>query len=327
MPEITEEELKQMSPEQLKEVQKQQCIFCHIISGKVASKKIYEDDRCLAILDINPANPGHVLILPKEHHAIMPLMPESDVCHLFKVAKKVSMAQIRGLKAGGANIFAANGAAAGQKAPHFMLHVVPRKDNDGVKAFNLPKNQIAKDDLEKLRQAIKAKVNEQFGIADKEPVVFGKEPEQVETTVAGPEPAAEPEPASEPEQEETPAETEEEPSEVVEETSEQETEHTEEASPEETFDLPAETEEQEAEPEENESGSQDTTEEYIPQDIEWRQEDKQEQEENPELTEEEKEMFTVPPPEPNHEEFEKHKEEETKKKKKVDLDAIGGLFK
>lgn len=184
MTELTEEQLAQMSPEQIAEMQKQQCIFCHIISGKVASKKIYEDEKCLAILDINPANPGHVLILPKEHHSIMPLMPEEDIAHLFRVAKKVSKAQIRGLKADGTNIFAANGAAAGQKAPHFMIHVIPRKENDRITIFSLPKNQMSAEDQEKIRKAVKNKLNSQLGIEEKEPVDVKKaEPEKVETTV------------------------------------------------------------------------------------------------------------------------------------------------
>ncbi|MBW2996935.1 HIT domain-containing protein [Candidatus Woesearchaeota archaeon] len=184
MTELTEEQLAQMSPEQVAEMQKQQCIFCHIISGKVASKKIYEDEKCLAILDINPANPGHVLILPKEHYSIMPLMPEEEIAYLFRIAKKVSKAQIRGLKADGTNIFAANGAVAGQKAPHFMIHVIPRKENDGITVFNLPKNQINAEDQAKIRQAVKGKVNEQLGIKEEEPVDVEKaEPEKVETTV------------------------------------------------------------------------------------------------------------------------------------------------
>jgi histidine triad (HIT) family protein len=164
MTELTQEQMAQMSPEQAAAMQKEQCIFCQIISGKVASKKVYEDDRCLAILDINPANPGHVLVLPKEHYSIMPLMPEEEVGYLFRISKKISKAQIRALKVEGTNIFAANGAAAGQKAPHFMIHIIPRKENDGITVFKLPKNEIGNEDQEKLRQAIGQKVNEHFGI-------------------------------------------------------------------------------------------------------------------------------------------------------------------
>jgi len=164
MPELTEEQLKQMSPEQLKELQKTQCIFCQIISGKVASKKIYEDESCIAILDINPANPGHALIMPKEHHSIMPLMPEAEIQHLFLVAKRISMAQIRVLKADGTNLFIANGAAAGQKAPHFMIHLIPRKENDKITALNLTKNEIDKADTEKLRRTLQQKISERTGV-------------------------------------------------------------------------------------------------------------------------------------------------------------------
>lgn len=165
----------------------QQCIFCHIISGKISSRKIYEDDKCIAVLDINPANPGHTLILPKEHYTIMPMMPEQDIAHLFMIAKKISTAQIRSLNADGTNIFMANGAAAGQKAPHFMIHVIPRKDNDGITCFNLPKNRISDEDQEKLRQAIKRKVDEQLGASSEEPVIAEKpKPEHIKTAVEEP---------------------------------------------------------------------------------------------------------------------------------------------
>jgi histidine triad (HIT) family protein len=163
---------------------KQQCVFCQIIAGKISSRKIYEDESCIAILDINPANPGHTLILPKEHYSIMPLMPEKEMAAMFNAAKRVSRAMLRSLKADGTNIFIANGAAAGQKAPHAILHVIPRKQGDGITCFTLPKNKIGEDDQEKLRQAIKAKVNGQFGIKEKEPVVAERPaPQKVDTKV------------------------------------------------------------------------------------------------------------------------------------------------
>ena len=60
-----EEKIKNMSPEELREFQKQQCIFCQIIAGKVPAKKVYEDEHCVAVLDINPAAKGHLLLIPK----------------------------------------------------------------------------------------------------------------------------------------------------------------------------------------------------------------------------------------------------------------------
>jgi len=139
MPEPTEEQRKQweekiknMSPEELQELQRQQCIFCQIISGKIPSKKVYEDNLCWAILDINPAAKGHILLLPKEHYAIMPQVPEKVLGHLTVVAKNLSQILLKLLRADGTTIFVANGAAAGQRAQHFMIHLFPRKTGDGL---------------------------------------------------------------------------------------------------------------------------------------------------------------------------------------------------
>jgi len=171
---VSEDELANMSPEQLQKLQKQNCIFCHIISGKVASKKIYEDDKVLAILDINPANPGHILLLIKEHYQIMPQIPDDEISHIFMVAKAISHVCLKALKAQGTNIFIANGMIAGQKAPHFMLHIIPRANVDEIKIFDLPEKDIP-DDVSELTN----KINELFGIKTEEPIIFDKKPEKV----------------------------------------------------------------------------------------------------------------------------------------------------
>lgn len=157
-----EEKLKNMSPEELKEFQKQQCIFCQIISGKVPSKKIYEDEGCIAVLDINPAAKGHLLLLPKEHYAIMPQVPEQEINHLFIVAKKLSQVLLRELKVSGTNVFIANGLAAGQRAQHFMIHVIPRKEGDGV--LEIEEKLVDKEMGGKVKSLVETKFNEIMGI-------------------------------------------------------------------------------------------------------------------------------------------------------------------
>jgi histidine triad (HIT) family protein len=142
-----QEKIKNMSPEELREFQKKQCIFCHIVSGRVQAKKIYEDDKTVAVLDINPANPGHILLLPKEHYAIMPQLPEDELGHIFMVAKYLSNSALKALEASGTNIIVANGPAAGQKAQHFMVHIIPRKENDNI-SFSIPQQKIPEKDLE-----------------------------------------------------------------------------------------------------------------------------------------------------------------------------------
>lgn len=142
-----QEKIKQMSPEELKEFQKKQCIFCQIIAGNVQSKKIYEDERAVALLDINPANPGHAILLTKEHYSIMPQLPEDDVANIFRVVKSLSNSMLRGIDAQGTNVIVSNGIAAGQRAQHFMVHIIPRKENDGI-SFVLPQKTMEQKDIE-----------------------------------------------------------------------------------------------------------------------------------------------------------------------------------
>ena len=159
-----QEKIKQMSPEELKEFQKKQCIFCQIAAGKVQSRKIYEDEKAIAILDINPANPGHLLLLTKEHYSIMPQVPDDEVAHVFMAAKSLSNSMLRSIDAHGTNIIVANGIAAGQRAQHFMVHIIPRKENDGVN-FALPQKTMEEREIEAVGNKLIAALG---GSAEKE---------------------------------------------------------------------------------------------------------------------------------------------------------------
>ena len=176
-----QDKIKQMSPEELKEFQKKQCIFCQIISGKVQSKKIYEDEHVLAVLDINPANPGHVLVMPREHYSIMPQIPDEEIEHVFLVAKSLSNTSLRALEVQGSNILVANGVAAGQRAQHFMVHVIPRKEKDGIE-FQVPQKKNSEEELEKISKLIAKSFGTKAEIAKKIPAlpIIPKEKQIVE---------------------------------------------------------------------------------------------------------------------------------------------------
>ena len=148
-----EETIKNMSPEELAAFQKQNCIFCQIISGNVPSRVVYKDDHVTALLDINPAAEGHLLVLPNEHYAVMPQIPEELLNHLSLIVKGLSHTCIKALGVEGTSIFAANGAAAGQRASHFMFHIIPRKEKDGV-PLQLKQHEITKEQLETLRKQL-----------------------------------------------------------------------------------------------------------------------------------------------------------------------------
>ena len=132
---------------------RQQCIFCQIIDGKIPSKKIFEDEKVIAVLDINPATAGHVLIMPKEHFSIMPQLNDEILKSIFSAAKKISNAMLKSMQAQGTTIFIANGLAAGQKAQHFMIHVIPRYKEDGFP--EIPKNKTTDKELDEVLGEIK----------------------------------------------------------------------------------------------------------------------------------------------------------------------------
>ncbi|MFW5865751.1 MAG: HIT domain-containing protein [Nanoarchaeota archaeon] len=128
----TQEEIENMSPEELAELQKKNCPFCKIISGDIPSQKVYEDNIILAILDINPSRKGHVIIMPKEHHPILPLIPPDIFKHMFRMTKVLSKGVKKAMMVPSISLFIANGAVAGQQSPHFLFHLIPREKGDGL---------------------------------------------------------------------------------------------------------------------------------------------------------------------------------------------------
>ncbi len=158
---LTEEDLKKMSPEQLLELQKQNCIFCHIRDGKVASKKVYEDEQCFGILDINPANPGHVLLIPKAHVTILPQLSEEHVAYLAKVIKRLGNIMLKTLGAKGVTTMIPNGMVAGQRASHLVIHVIPRKEDDKV-GMDLPNKPLNAEQMRKVREKLQLAINKVF---------------------------------------------------------------------------------------------------------------------------------------------------------------------
>ena len=101
------------------------CVFCRIISKKIPSKIVYEDDLVTAFEDVNPQAPVHTLVVPKKHIPDIHSMTEADrdlVGHLFLTAKKI--AEDGGLDSKGYRMVINNGAGAGQTVFHVHLHVL-----------------------------------------------------------------------------------------------------------------------------------------------------------------------------------------------------------
>ena len=135
-------------------MKKQDCIFCRIISGEIPSTTIYENSKFKVIMDIAPANKGHVLILPKEHYDKIYDIDTATAGELFELAVMTARALKSVLDCDGMNILQNNGTVAGQTVFHFHMHIIPRYEGDTV---NIGWKELSYEDgeMEQLREAIR----------------------------------------------------------------------------------------------------------------------------------------------------------------------------
>jgi histidine triad (HIT) family protein len=133
------------------------CVFCKIRDGQIPSAKVYEDERTLCFMDINPLNAGHCLVVTKAHAATLYESEVPDLQAAIATAHRVARALRQALQPDGLNVLQANGAAAFQSVPHFHLHLIPRWTGDG-KGFDwtpvLGDRQAIMGVAEKLRNAL-----------------------------------------------------------------------------------------------------------------------------------------------------------------------------
>lgn len=133
------------------------CKICEMLSSE-SLKKVYEDQKVIAVLSPEPMSNGHVLVIPKEHYPIIENIPDSDVAFLFWIANKISISLFETLQSQGTNIFVQNGIAAGQKYSHFIINIIPRMPGDGINLEWQPK-QLTEEEM----STIELKLKEQVG--------------------------------------------------------------------------------------------------------------------------------------------------------------------
>ena len=111
------------------------CIFCDLIRGAGEVSICYEDSIAIAFLDVQPVNPGHVLVVPREHYEVLQDIPKDVGAHLYRVAAKLIPHVQTASGATDMNIVVNSGAAAGQSVMHYHIHLIPRRAADG---FDVP---------------------------------------------------------------------------------------------------------------------------------------------------------------------------------------------
>lgn len=124
------------------------CIFCKIIAGSVATTKIYENDSVIAIMDKVPWTKGHCLVIPKNHSANIFDIAEKDALEVMKAVHALAPAVKRAVGSDGLNLLQSNGHAAWQSVDHFHLHLIPRWFSDSLipPAVPMEGNQKSIDD-------------------------------------------------------------------------------------------------------------------------------------------------------------------------------------
>jgi histidine triad (HIT) family protein len=118
------------------------CIFCKIVAGEIPAHKVYEDERFLAFLDINPKSPGHTQVIPKDHHRWVWDLPAGrqvspNIGEYFEVAKKIALAQQKAF-----NTEMIRSQIFGDEVPHAHIWVFPHEASGDAKDFETNAEKI-----------------------------------------------------------------------------------------------------------------------------------------------------------------------------------------
>jgi histidine triad (HIT) family protein len=114
------------------------CRFCAIIRRELPACVVFEDDTAVAFLDSRPLFPGHLLLVPREHHTALGDLPQRLITPLFTSARLLALAVEEALEAEGT--FVAMNNRVSQSVPHLHVHIVPRRRHDGLKGFFWPRH-------------------------------------------------------------------------------------------------------------------------------------------------------------------------------------------
>lgn len=112
-------------------------VFTKIIKKEIPSVALYQDEKCIVILDINPINKGHLLVIAKEPYPTVSECPDETLMHMFAIVKKADAKLRAVLKAEGTNVLINNSPASGQEVPHLHIHVIPRYTGDKAIGANI----------------------------------------------------------------------------------------------------------------------------------------------------------------------------------------------
>ncbi len=135
-----------------------ECIFCKIAGGEIPSARVLETDHAVAFLDINPVNKGHVLLVPRAHHATLAELPDEVAAATASLLPRLCRAILAATAGDGLNVVVNNGRVAGQTVDHGHWHLIPRFVGDPVN-WPWPHDAYSGDELDRMQAGIKAAID------------------------------------------------------------------------------------------------------------------------------------------------------------------------
>ena len=137
---------------------KDNCIFCKIVKKELKSHTIFEDEKCLSVLDISPASKGHLLLIPKDHYQILQSVPDNLLGHMSSISSMLSELLKETFKAENIKLLIANGLAAGQQLQHFVIHIIPEYQDQEI-TLNFKEGSFStKKEIKTIQKNLKEKL-------------------------------------------------------------------------------------------------------------------------------------------------------------------------
>src|SRR4051794_2440296 len=138
------------------------CVFCRLIAGELPATFLFRDEQCAAFMDIQPVNPGHVLVIPVRHAPHLADLDPPTAERLMREAQRIAAAiRNSGVRCEGINLFLADGEAAMQEVFHVHMHIFPRFEGDKFKIDADWSVEPSREELEEIAGKIRAAYNQE----------------------------------------------------------------------------------------------------------------------------------------------------------------------
>jgi histidine triad (HIT) family protein len=129
------------------------CIFCKIVEGAIPAHRVYSDEHCVAFLDVGPLAPGHTLVVPRHHVTNLFDCPGEAFAAVARCLPRIAEAVRAATGATGLNVLQNSGVSSGQVVMHMHIHLIPRREGDGL-GYRWNAGSYAAGQAEALREQI-----------------------------------------------------------------------------------------------------------------------------------------------------------------------------